>query len=130
MRRGGGENFKSPEEIEALLKQGTFIEYWQAALNPGRPPRAADGYVLDKRHENGSPVVSGEALYTSGQWVVVLSRALKAGKPVHKDLVPGKTYTVGFAVHDDYANHRFHHVSFEYTLVLGEGKADLVAVKR
>jgi hypothetical protein len=29
-----------------------------------------------------------------------------------------------FAVHDDYANHRFHHVSFETTLVLDQGRAN------
>lgn len=129
-RQGGGENFKSPADLEQLLKQGLFVEYWQARLNPGQPARAADGYILDKRHEQTAPIVDADATFENGRWVVVLSRALTPGKPGYKDVVAGKTYTVGFAVHDDYANHRFHHVSFEHTLVLGEGKADLVAVKR
>ncbi|MEO6665480.1 MAG: hypothetical protein ABIO65_01740, partial [Nitrospiria bacterium] len=38
------------------MKRGTFIEYWQAWLNPGRPPQAADGYVLDSRN---LPAVDG-----------------------------------------------------------------------
>jgi cytochrome c-type protein NapC len=129
-RQGGGEHLKLPAEIEQLLTQGTFIEYWQARLNPGQPARPADGYILEKRHEQTPPVVGAETTFSNGQWVVVLSRALKVGKTGYKDLVPGKTYTVGFAVHDDYANHRFHHVSFEHTLVLDQGKADLVAMKR
>jgi cytochrome c-type protein NapC len=129
-RQGGGENFKSPADLEQLLKQGLFVEYWQARLNPQQPARAADGYILDKRHEQTAPIVDADATFGNGQWVVVLSRALKPGKPGYKDVVAGKTYTIGFAVHDDYANHRFHHVSFEHTLVLDEGKADLVAVKR
>ena len=129
-RQGGGENFKSPADLEQLLKQGLFVEYWQARLNPGQPARAADGYILDKRYEQTAPIVGANATFESGQWVVVLSRALKPGKPGYKDVVAGKTYTVGFAVHDDYASHRFHHVSFEHTLVLDRGNADLVAVKR
>ncbi len=129
-RQGGGESFKTPKELEQLLRQGTFIEFWQALLNPGRPARTADGYILDKRHENESLAITAEAALEGGQWVVILSRKLTLGAPGHKDLVPGKTYTVGFAVHDDHANHRFHHVSFEHTLVLNKGSADLVVVKQ
>lgn len=129
-RQGGGENYKSSAELRQLMQQGTFLEYWQARLNPGQSVQAVDGYILDQRHENASPAVSAEAKLDGNKWVVVLSRKLRAGGESHKDLVSGKTYTVGFAVHDDHTKHRFHYVSFERTLVLDQGKADLVAVKK
>lgn len=129
-RQGGGERFKSPADLERLLQEGAFIEYWQAGLNPGQPGRVIDGYILETRHERAPSIVAADATFENGRWVVVLSRALTPDKPGYKNVVAGKTYTVGFAVHDDYASHRFHHVSFEHTLALDRGNADLVAVKR
>lgn len=129
-RQGGGENYKPQSDLDVLLGQGSFMEYWQAKLNPGQPTVAVDGYILDKRHKNDAPAVAAEAEFGDGKWVVVLSRALKAPGPNHKDIVPGTTYTVGFAVHDDYTEHRFHFVSFENTLVLDQGEADFVVVKK
>jgi cytochrome c-type protein NapC len=130
MTRRGGEAVKPAGDLAALITQGAYLEYWQARLNPGQPAQAVDGYVLDKRHQQKTPAVSAQATFSDGEWVVVLSRKLRLGEPGHKDLFPDKTYTVGFAVHDDYANHRFHHVSFEHTLALDRGPADLVAVKQ
>jgi len=129
-RQGGGENYKPAAEIDQMLKQGAFLEYWQARMNPGQPVDVSDGYILDKRHRNEKPVVGAEANFANGTWTVVLSRALKAGGGVHKDIVAGKTYNIGFAVHDDHVDHRHHHVSFERTLILDQGKADFVAVKK
>ena len=107
-----------------------FLEYWQARLNPGQAAQAADGYILDKRHKNATPAVEAQATHNAGKWSVVLSRKLKMGAAGHKDIVSGKTYHVGFAVHDDYADHRFHYVSLEYTLALDKGKADFVAARQ
>lgn len=129
-RQGGGENFKPAAELQQLLKQGMFLEYWQARLNPGQPAQAVDGYVLEKRHESKAPLAGAEAQFNDGKWTVVVSRKLKAAGDGRKDIVPGKTYSIGFAVHDDYANHRFHYVSFERTLALDPGKADFVAAKK
>lgn len=129
-RSGGGESFKNASELEQLLQQGVFLEYWQARLNPGQPAQAVSGYILEKRHEHNAPAVSAQAELTDGGWVVVLSRALRAAAPAQKDVTGGKTYNIGFAVHDGYANHRFHYVSFEQTFVLDQGTADFVAVKQ
>jgi cytochrome c-type protein NapC len=128
-RKGGGENFRPDDALAQLRQDGAFLEYWQARLNPGQPGRAVDGYILDKRHENAEPAVRAEATGKGGAWTVVLSRPLKAGAG-YKELVPGKTYNVGFAVHDDYADHRFHYVSLEYTLTLDGGQADFVAARQ
>jgi len=128
-RQGGGENYKSEAELKQLMAAGGYLEYWQARLNPGQPAKAVDGYILEKRHKNDQPAISAEASNDGGKWTVVLSRPLKGGEG-HKDIVAGKTYHIGFAVHDDYADHRYHHVSYERTLVLDQGAADFVAVRK
>ncbi|MGQ0429475.1 MAG: ethylbenzene dehydrogenase-related protein [Gammaproteobacteria bacterium] len=125
-RQGGGENYKSPAELQALIQQGTFLEYWQARLNPGRPAEAASGYVLDKRHADAQAFTRAEASFANGEWTVVLSRPLRSAAPTQKTLAAGKPYAIGFAIHDDYTDHRFHYVSLEQSLVLDGGAADFV----
>ncbi len=129
-RKGGGRNLKASGDFVTMLENGTFLEYWQARLNPGSPPVAAAGYILEDRHEIDPPAVTAEGANTDGKWVVVLSRALQPDGANLKAIVPGKTYNVGFAIHDAYSAGRFHNVSFEYTLVLDQGEADFIAVRR
>lgn len=126
-RKGGGKNIKPDADLQALLGQGAFLEYWQAKLNPGQPAQPSSGYVLDKRHRHETPVALVEATQSGDEWTVVLSGPLKAGGPGQLALENGKTYAVGFAVHDDFADHRFHHVSLEQSLSLDGGTADIVA---
>ncbi len=126
-RQGGGENYKSGADLQALIDKGAYLEYWQAKLNPGAPPQASSGYILDKRRADAESIVEATAAAEDGKWTVVLSRPLRAGAKTHKDLAPGRIYHVGFAVHEDYADHRFHYVSLEYTLSLDQSSADFVA---
>lgn len=129
-RQGGGDNLKPQDAVDAMLAEGQFVEYWQARLKPGAPAVAVDGIALDKRKDNDTAVISATAKQEGGKWVVDLSRPLKVGDAKHKDIEPGKTFTVGFAVHEDHAAGRFHQVSLEYTLVLDSGEADFVAAKK
>jgi len=129
-RQGGDDFFKSQADLDAQLKGGKFLEYWQGRLNKGKPAVAVDGYILDKRHESDTPAIAAEGGYEGDKWVVVLSRPLKASGPGQKDIVPGKVYTLGFAIHDDYTSHRFHFVSLATTMVLDSGTAEIVAVKK
>lgn len=129
-RQGGGDNIKPQADLDALVQGGTFLEYWQGRLNKGKPAVAVDGYILDKRYKSDTPAIAAEGGYEGDKWVVVLSRPLKSPGPGHKDLAPGKTYTLGFAIHDDYTEHRFHFVSLAATMVLDSGAADIVAVKK
>lgn len=129
-RQGGGENFKEQSALDKMLQDGQFLEYWHAHVNKGAAAHASHGYILEKRHESESPAVAAEASFADGSWTVVLSRKLAPGRPGHKDIVPGQTTHVGFAIHDAYAEHRFHHVSFEHTLVLDKGEADFIAPRK
>lgn len=126
-RQGGGDNIKPAADLAALKSSGAFLEYWQAKVNPGQPAKAVSGYILDKRHEATGTAVAADASFEGGEWTVVLSRPLAAAGEGSKSIVAGKTYNIGFAVHDDHADHRHHHVSFEYTLALDGSGSDFVA---
>ena len=129
-RQGGDESYKPQAALDELMAKDSYLEYWQAHLNKGAPPKATDGYILEKRHENASAAVTAEGGFQNGTWVVVLSRALTGAGPNHKDIVAGKEYHLGIAIHEDYAEHRFHDVSLGYSLVLGQGSADFVAASQ
>lgn len=129
-RKGGGTNYKTDDELQAMLADGYFLEYWQARLNQGSPAVAMDGYILKERQENDAVITKAEAEFKAGTWSVVLTRPLQPGIPNHKDLVPGKVYHIGFALHDSHKAQRFHKVSFEYTLMLDAGDANFVAASQ
>jgi hypothetical protein len=129
-RSGGGENYKSQAELDQLLNEGVFMEFWQAGLNQGAEPVAVDGYILDKRHKNDNPLVDVQAEFNGGTWTVTMSRKLAVSDPHRKNITPGQTYPVGFAMHDNHTNHRYHYVSFEHTFALDQGEADFIAVKK
>ena len=125
-RQGGGDALKAADELAKLKAGGYVVEYWQARLNPGAAAIAANGTIFDKREEVKPTAVSAEATYSGGTWSVTLSRKLSAGSGFVA-LVPGKRYTVAFAIHSAHTAKRFHYVSFERSLVLDQGTADFVA---
>lgn len=129
-RRGGGLNLKPAEELAALAGQGMFLEYWQARLNAGAEPVAVGGHILEARTEHEDSAVAAVAEYGSDRQTVILSRPLTPGGAFEKALDPGKTYALGFAIHEAYAAHRFHHVSFGYSLRLDGGEADFIAAAK
>lgn len=88
-----------------------------------------DGYVADKRvMEGGKALVDAKGEKKGDTWTVTFTRKLTGGEG-DVALAEGKTVPLGFAIHDDYAGGRFHHVSFGYSLGLGT-KADIGAVKQ
>lgn len=115
-------------ELGSLLAGGRFLEYWQLRVNRGRPAAVWDGLILDGRKDHPSPRINGVARLEGDRWVVELSRPLVVGRPGHKDIVPGRTYTLAFALHDDYAAKRFHLVSLERSFAIGNGDAEIRAV--
>lgn len=129
-RQGGGRNYKPDAELATLLANGDFLEYWQAQLNPGAPAKAVSGYVLKDREVQTPSQVSAEANFAGGVWTVELSRPLQVSGGHYKTFAPGATYVMGIAIHDAHAAKRFHHVSYEHTLVLDSGDGDLIAVKK
>lgn len=129
-RQGGDRNYKPDAELAAMMNNGEYLEYWQADLDPGKPAAAINGYILKDRTEQTPTEAKAVATYDNGTWTVELSRPLHVSDGFYKSIDPGKTYHLGFAIHDAHAAKRFHHVSFEQTLVLDSGDADFVAVKQ
>ncbi len=87
-----------------------------------------DGYVADKRvMEGGKALVDAKGENKGGEWSVVFTRKLAGGEG-DITLAPGKTYNLGFAIHDDWSAGRFHQVSLGYSLGI-DAKADITAAK-
>ena len=128
-RQGGGDTLAAPDKLAQLKADGYQLEYWQAALNPGAPAKASAQIVFDKREAAGGNVVSAEATQSGGVWSVTIHRPLTAAAPFSA-IAAGNTYYMAFAIHSGHTAQRFHYVSYERSLVLNDGKADLVAVKQ
>ncbi|MGR9014321.1 MAG: ethylbenzene dehydrogenase-related protein [Gammaproteobacteria bacterium] len=129
-RKGGADNIKSAAELESLANAGFFAEIWQAQLNRGQATKVLVGTILETRHDHSPAQVAAKAEFNNGKWLVDFSRKLKLNSPGYKNIEPGKTYTMGIAIHDGYIQGRKHYVSFGYTLKLDNGAADFIARKQ
>lgn len=58
--------------------------------------------------------------WEQGRWVVELRRKLVTGNPEDKPFGAGRVVRFSLALFDDHTGNRYHHVSFEQTLGLGE----------
>lgn len=123
--QGGWDKLKTPEEIDQLLADGTFLDLLRVYADG----TASNGYLLDRRVANDGEI-SAEANLSGGVWTVVFARPLASGAPGDVPLEPGKTYTVGFALHDDFAAARFHHVTLNTSLALDDDAAQINVVKQ
>ncbi len=124
--RGGWDKLKSADEIAAVQAAGKVMDIIR--YNSSEDGKAENGHVLAERSMTGG-VASGTGSLKDGIWTVTLSRPLAASGAGDVALEAGKSYTVGFAIHDDYTTARFHHVSFNYLLTIGDGKAELSVPK-
>ena len=115
--QGGWDKLKPAEEVAAMLEAGTFLDLMRVYADGS----SSNGYLLERRVENGGDMAAS-AVLEAGQWTVTFTRPL-AGAEGDVPLEPGQTYTVGFAIHDDYAAARFHHVTLDTTLALDDANA-------
>jgi len=123
--QGGWDKLKPAEEIDQLLADGTFLDLLRVYADGS----STNGYLLERRVANDGDI-SAEANLSGGVWTVVFSRPLNSGAPGDIPLEPGKTYTVGFAIHDDFAAARFHHVTFDTSLALDDDTAQINVTKQ
>ncbi len=128
-RQGGGDALADAGKLAELKASGYMLELWQAQLNPGQPAKALTETVFDKRVSDGPQIVTAEATQSGGVWSVTIGRPLTAPAP-YTSLQPGTTYYIGIALHSGHTAHRFHYVSYERSLAINSGTADLVAAKK
>lgn len=117
--QGGWDQLKASEEIDQFLADGTFMDLMRVYADGS----GENGYLLENRVNNEGTFAS-QASLSAGMWTVVFSRPL-AGAVGDVALEPGKTYTVGFAIHDDFAAARFHHVTLNTTMALDNADVQL-----
>ena len=91
----------------------TLPQYWMSA-------EAAKGSAADNKNTKGA--------WKNGTWTLVWARPLNLKNADDKALQEGKSYTFGFAVHDDNITTRGHHVSFPLRVGFG-AKGDIQATK-
>ena len=90
------------------LADGVFydLNQWRSGEN-----KAFDGYVAGERvMEGGQALVGAQGQLDGDTWSVVFTRKFAGGEG-DVTLAPGNLYNFGFAIHDDSATGRFHHVS-------------------
>ena len=122
---GGWDKLQSAEQIEQYLADGAYLDLMRVYADGS----ATNGYLLDQRVVNDGEIAASAEL-SGGTWTVVFTRPLNSGAPGDVPLEPGQTYTVGFAIHDDYASARFHHVTLNTSLALDDDSANINVVKQ
>ncbi|WP_170403331.1 NapC/NirT family cytochrome c [Ruegeria arenilitoris] len=122
---GGWDKLHTAEQIEQYLADGTYLDLMRVYADGS----ATNGYLLEQRVVNDGEIAASAEL-SGGMWTVVFSRPLNSGAPGDVPLEAGKTYTVGFAIHDDFAAARFHHVTLNTSLALDDDSANINVVKQ
>ena len=123
-KRGGWDKRKGDDEIKAELDGGKFMDLLRVKSGTGE---AEDGHILADREMKGGQGFSASAMLEAGTWVVVMQRKLASDKPGDLKLALDQVYNLGFAVHDDHSNGRYHHVSLGYKLGFDNAETEINA---
>ena len=123
---GGWDKPVTPEQIEQYLADGTYMDLMRVYADGS----SSNGYILERRVENDGEMAAQASMSPDGTWTVIFSRPLNSGAEGDVPLEAGKTYTVGFAIHDDYAAARFHHITLDTSLALDDPSAVINVVKQ
>jgi cytochrome c-type protein NapC len=122
--RGGWDKLKEPAEIQAALDAGQFMDL----LRYQSGEESEDGYILAERVMNGGQGVSFSGGLSDGVWTVEMTRKLASDQPGDVSLSAGEWYNIGFAIHDDYSDSRYHHVSLGFKLGFDDEDAEINAI--
>ena len=121
--QGGWDKLHEQAQIEQYLADGTYMDLMRVYADGS----ATNGYLLERRVENEGEIAAQAKLGDDGMWTVVFARPLAGGEG-DIALEAGQTYTVGFAIHDDFAAARFHHVTLNTTMALDDPDAQINVV--
>jgi hypothetical protein len=95
------------------LASGKFYDLIQFRSGKGEKP--VDGYVTDKRYmEGGKGLVKADGVKEGNKWVVTFERSLAGGGKGDHAISADKIYNFGFAIHESFAEARYHYVSLGY----------------
>ena len=120
---GGWDKLKAEGEIAAYLDGGTYMDLLRA-----NPTGSSNGHILEARHGDDEAQIETSLTLDGDTWTAVIKRPLDTGAAGDIKIEPGKVYTVGFAIHDDFTAARFHHVSMDWRLGLDDAGVEINAV--
>ena len=124
-KRGGWDKLKDEAEIQTLLENGTFMDLLRYKSGTGE---SEDGYILAERIMTGGQGVNFTGSLDNGVWTVFMTRKLTSDKAGDISMATDQWYNIGFAIHDDYSNSRFHHVSLGFKLGFDDEDAEINAI--
>ena len=123
-KRGGWDQLKTAEDIQTAIDNNQVFDLLRYQSGTAS---SEDGYVYDQRVMQGGQGFEVASSNDGGHWTVQMKRKLTSDQPQDISFDLAKTYNFGFAIHDDYSNARFHHVSLGYKLAFDNTEADLDA---
>lgn len=126
-KRGAWDKLIEKAELDAKHAEGALMDVLRFK---SKDNKMESGYIFSDRQLKDAEKATGSGRLEGGVWTVTMTRPLAATQPGGVSFEPGKTYTVNFAIHDDYTSARFHHVSLEYRLALDNPEAEVNVVKK
>jgi len=124
---GGWDKLKDADAVKAEMDAHKYMDILRVNSGNGS---TEDGHILDQRVMSGGQGVAAEIKEEAGFWTVTMKRKLASDQVGDVTIDPSTVYNFGFAIHDDYTNARFHHVSLGYKLGLDNGEAEINAVSQ
>lgn len=124
---GGWDQRKTEDEIKAEFSAGHYMDIIRYKAGEDK---VEDGAILADRVMHENSIGEFNAINQNGQWVVEIKRPLKSDRPDDISLALDQVYNFGFAIHDDYSNARYHHVSLGYKLAFDNAEVEVNAVER
>jgi nitrate/TMAO reductase-like tetraheme cytochrome c subunit len=126
-KRGGWDKLKSEADIQAALENGSFMDLLRYKAGT---EESEDGYILAERVMTGGQGVNFSGSLFHGEWTVLMTRKLTSDKPGDVSMSTDQWYNFGFAIHDDFSNSRFHHVSLGLKLGFDDEDAEINAIAK
>ncbi len=126
-KRGGWDKLKDDAEIQTLMENGSFMDLLRYKSGTGE---SEDGHILAERIMTGGQGVDFSGELKDGIWTVEMTRKLTSDKAGDINMALDQWYNFGFAIHDDYSNSRFHHVSLGLKLGFDDEDAEINAVAK
>jgi cytochrome c-type protein NapC len=123
--RGGWDKLKDDAELQALLESGAFMDLLRYNGGTGE---SEDGHILAERVMNGGQGVNFTGSLQDGTWTVLMTRKMTSDKPGDISMSTDQWYNIGFAIHDDFSDSRFHHVSLGFKLGFDDEDAEINAI--
>jgi len=124
---GGWDKLKDEADITAELDASHFMDIMRYK---GGEKTSENGHILKERIAHDGIDIITTGTLNNGTWTVEISRPLNSDKPGDLKLDTKSVYNFGFAIHDDYTNARYHHVSLGYKLGFDNAAAEVNAVKK